>query len=121
VDVGQFKLSKKFMVITLFSLVAFGLYSSLDLGVRVGDFNSVMELSRSLDKIPEKHNENLEILNARIQFLETQLAAQSSYQAMTQKIERRVWVLYAVFQFIFILLIYNFFTSKEKHSNSNVT
>ncbi|SUI79019.1 Uncharacterised protein [Shewanella putrefaciens] len=120
-DVGQFKLSKKFMMIMLFSLVAFGLYSSLDLVVRVGDFNSIMELSRPLDTRPEKHTENLEVLKARIQLLETQLEAQSSYQTMTQKIESRVWILYAIFQFMFILLIYNFFISKEKLSNSNVT
>ena len=113
-DVIKFKLSKKFILVALFSLVSFGIYSSLDLGSWLGNFNSIMEQSLSASKLDQYQTENVAILNARIQLLETQLEAQTRYKTMIEKIEDRVWVICGLFQFIFLLLVYKCFIYKEK-------
>jgi len=112
---AQFKLSNKFIVSTLFVLVAFGIYASLDLGVKVWSFNSSMEQSLPLGEMSEELSKDIDYLNARIQLLETMIESKSIYQTLTEKIEHRIWVFHALFQFIFWLIIYKYLIFKPRN------
>ena len=111
---AQFKLSNKFVVILLFALVALGLFSSLDTGVRLLNFNSIIEQSRPVEELNEEQSKNIDFLNARIELLETKLEYKSVYQDLIEKVEHRIWIIHVLLQFIFLLMIYKYLIVKRK-------
>ncbi|TPH14531.1 hypothetical protein [Litorilituus lipolyticus] len=111
---AQFKLSNKFVVILLFALVALGLFSSFDTGIRLLNFNSIIEQSRPVEVLNEQQAKDIAFLNARIELLETKLEYKSIYQDLFEKVEHRIWVIHVLLQFIFLLMIYKYLIVKRK-------
>jgi hypothetical protein len=111
---AQFKLSNKFVVTLLFALVALGLFSSLDTGIRLLNFNSIIEQSRPVEELNEEQSKNIAFLNARIDLLETKLEYKSVYQDLIEKVEHRIWIIHVLLQFIFLLMIYKYLIVKRK-------